>query len=314
MRWPFVTILALFVISLTSCDETSEVTAPLERHGSTVQNQWLTSDVQNALDPNGQFLPNEVMGLNRPTISRARARDLAFAWAQGYGMYVRNALERHHGAPIIFEELEVAERVFLLDSSHEPLPAEAPNPVHKAWGPYYLVTLEQDGVAAVEVAVSVYADDIVFDGVNRLWYVGDEGIRGNEFRWAGLHPSPAAARRPIVTPEQAVALVRAATGARVAEPPSFFRRGPHFYPAFGSWRISLDRNVMAKTERGEWESVRQVFVDARGWVGIPSPENLAPIPPSYGQIGPDHRVLPDRSQNAPPAIAPATFLPIGDTP
>ena len=211
----------------------------------------------------------------RPTISAEEAVTLANQWVARKATYVRAYLERGHGGPIDLAALRPDGRPIIAETPHQPLPAELANPWHKNWGPYYLVTFRQDDVPAVMVAVSAFATDLQIGPDGALSYTGNEGVRGNEFRWWGVPASGL-----VVSPELAAVVASQATGALVAERPVYVRRQGRFVPTIGWWRIALDRQVTGRVAPdGGRVAVDEVFVDGRSGV------ILAPSPTSAGAAG-----------------------------
>jgi hypothetical protein len=128
------------------------------------------------------------------------------------------------------------------------------------------VVFEQNGVPAVEISVAVHATNISWTDDGNLRLHGEPGEVGSEFFWAGLHTSPAMKRRPIISPEDAVRLVTNATDAKAVESPRFYRTGGGPYPAFGFWRVRLDRPVTATPTEvaAGTRQVDEVFVSQTG--------------------------------------------------
>jgi hypothetical protein len=132
-------------------------------------------------------------------------------------------------------------------------------------GSYYILTLGEDGVPKVSLAVSVYATDLLVAGGRII----TPQLYGNEFRMVGI-PADGAYGSPI-PPEVAVKIASEATMARVVAPPVFVTKGVKWFPHFGHWRVELDRMVDV-IPMGDGSPIRTkvVYVQRDGSLGVAS--------------------------------------------
>lgn len=256
-----VALAVVALLGLPACDVPTEdplgiaTLAPVDH-----LSQSITGDLAQQLTPEGDF-PTVVVGQgNRRMIDSQHAGDLARQLMANYGWLNRGLLERQHGAPIGFGALEVGQIAFA-ESPHSSLSDAAPNFAHKYFGPYFLVTLEENAEPKVRVAVSAYAGDVSFQA-GRLVYLGDQRGHGNEFKWEGY-----ATAYPPVSAEQAALAVAAFASAKVATVPVFIRRDGSFSPFHGYWKIELDRAVgviAGDDPERKRTAAQEFFVDDRG--------------------------------------------------
>lgn len=202
----------------------------------------------------------------RPVINPARASELALAYMQHSGPFMRNHVESLHGAPVDLTALTAESRVVLAESPYESLESDLPAPHHKAFGSYYLVTLRAASKPVVTIAVSVYATDV--ETTNRgLRPTGPSS--GNEFRTWVI--SRQGAREPRLAPEHAVALAFQAFRVPVTEAPRFIRAGYEFSPHLGRWHVRLSRSVrVTSADQKEDRSTDVLYVSSDGGFSVPA--------------------------------------------
>ena len=221
----------------------------------------ITSELRSSLRSDGRFPGGEIPSGASPTISAEEALGLAEEFLRGQGQYVHRQLERQHGARIDLGQLVADPRVLVAQTPYEVVHPPLSNPSRKHLGSYYLVTFEQHGVPAVLLAVSALATDIeIVDGAPH--YHGDEGMRGNEFRWTGI---PRGGHGIPLSPERAARMAADATGAKISAPPSFHRRGANYAPYLGFWRLQLSRpTTLATRSGGSAGPVESILLDESG--------------------------------------------------
>ncbi len=199
-----------------------------------------------------------------PEISEAEARRHATAWIRDHGQPWKRFLEEGHGAPVDVEALEPCERPYYAASPFEPLPREVPLPTHRAYGPYWLVTLcGAAGGPQARLAVSAYNTDIL-DEAGRYKHVHHGG---GEYSVSPI-PKDEAARR-FATPEDAVRMVAEVTGRAIRRAPELVRglEGP----GWSHWRIVTDGSAQARrAKNGTVVETDEFFVGL-----VYDPESLA---------------------------------------
>ncbi|MGQ0764296.1 MAG: hypothetical protein ACT4OZ_01350 [Gemmatimonadota bacterium] len=196
----------------------------------------VTPSVAQLVDANGR-LPSQhatVAG----AISITQAVQLAERYIRLFGPQARTWIEGLHGGPIDFSRLRADARVVVSESPFEPLDTSAFPPDRKRFGPYYLVSLHDNGHFVVTVAVSALSSDITIDSSAVLTAAA---IRGNDFL---VWPVPRnSAPMPVLSPEQAIAVAFQTFGQSIDALPTYERKGIEFFPHEGAWRLSLDKLV-----------------------------------------------------------------------
>jgi len=258
------TFAAACVIALQGCDSTSLTFQGLGEPPPV--RDLATPALLNALDQDGHFrlpAPDPGQGLE---ISTARAAELAIAYVQTFGPYIRTFLERGHGASIDFDALQPG-RVYYAISPYAPVPEPAHPGAQKGLGPYYVVHLLSNGQHALSVAVSSLSTDVaIVDG--RIRYP----IRsGNDFLAIGI-PRGGGEQRPM-SPEQAAQIVFDSTGLRIAALPRLVLAGRPFEPQEARWRITMERAAsFLGTESDRRITTTDVYVDFQGGLYVPRAE------------------------------------------
>lgn len=237
------------------CAPADDKSAPTEARVAPVA-AFVTDEVASRLRSDGQFESGELGHISSvPTITAARARELAEAYLAAYAIYNRSHWEGLRGGSIDFPSLRADDRVVLAEATTVDLPLQVATPIRKHLGSYYLVDFAHPGGAVVlNVAVSGLATDI---------QIGARGLRataayGNEFRvWV----TPLGGRsEPASSPEAAAEATSRAFGRLVAAAPRFLRAGGDFAPHLGQWQLELASPVEVVTARnGRSVETREVF-------------------------------------------------------
>lgn len=190
-------------------------------------------------------------------ITPSRATELAVAFLREYGKYDRSVMEKVLGFQLRFDDLVPSERVFFAHSPYGEIDPRYSKPTAKAFGPYYLVSLMQDGVPAISIAVSAKASDLGMKGGK----IVAPRRRGNEFHWLAI---PQHVEFPI-TPERAVRIVSAETGALIASMPTLVAAiATREYPQYSRGRMILNKPVTVTLVDGSFALTDTVYVDWNG--------------------------------------------------
>jgi hypothetical protein len=205
-----VTAVAL-TLPLTACtQDQAAVTDPIDvtRLGGV-----LTDSVASQLDAQGRFKLAAIPTSDAVTIDAAEAARLATAWLHQIGPTVRENLEEEHEGPVDPLTLRPCGRTLYATSPFAP-PADAPPPLRRAFGPWYLVPMcASSGRMQVAMAVSAWTQ-VRLDGERLKW---PEGPKGMDFYWHGV-PEGQTDAVPI-GPEQAAILAADLARGRVAGTP-----------------------------------------------------------------------------------------------
>lgn len=230
----------------------------------TAINRYVVQSLKDVLDVNGVFAPPASNWLApNGMVTAAQAKELALAYARTFGAYVKPDLERSHSKSIKLAALRAAPRVLFVESAYRPLPSETFMPLQKAAGPYYLITLLEDGQPAVAVAVSALATDVTI----REGAIVFPRYYGNEFRINGINALTG--NGAMISPEFAVESAARSTGALVSNVPRLFSRGVYWWPQLGYWDVELDRDIPVRNSPGL--TTRHVFVIHDGSVEFVRP-------------------------------------------
>lgn len=150
--------------------------------------------------------------------------------------------EGQHGAPIDWDGLRPTERLpFFAESHLEPLPASAGNPMIRAFGPHFLVSLYSGDVPAVVVGVSAHATNVSVNSEG-LIERSDFLDEGGEFRVTGIPRALAGVPVPP-SPEAAVQFAFLQTGLKTVEVPVLGVPGNRIERNSARWRLVLERPV-----------------------------------------------------------------------
>jgi hypothetical protein len=151
-------LLSLSAAGSLGCD--SRQAPPPVPRGSVDARPYVTRALAAALEPGGRFEAETPPALPHAQITAAQARLIGAAAARTFGPGIRTYLEKRRGTPIDFAALEPGRAFYGHSPYEQSLPADVHPGFRKAAGPYYLVTLLEDGVPAMSVAVSAYNTDV----------------------------------------------------------------------------------------------------------------------------------------------------------
>jgi hypothetical protein len=249
---------AAVVLIVTACEnaETRLASEPAARPSIS---QYLTGEAAHALLPNGELrlAPGESPD-GTPIITASRAIELANAYVRTYGYSFKPMWERQRGGRINLATIAAAPRAYFAQTPYGPFP-EGFHPAFKRWyGPWYHITLTSGGLPVVQMAVSAYLTDYKVDETGRLVL---PILSGNDFVHIGIS-SESDGFAPL-GPEEAVARVAEASGARIDRAPELVRRGGFSSPLFAAWQLGLDRSAsLGVTPNGR--ETRVLFVGLMG--------------------------------------------------
>jgi hypothetical protein len=277
-RWPFV--VAMFISAASSCgwgDEspTSSVAPPSDLA------QHLTGEAALSLNERGEFrFPAAVAPAGVPIITAERARELASAWLQNWRSMLQRPMERDRGGPIDWNALQ-AGRTFFARTPFVPVP-DRYHPGHRHHlGPKYLILFHNGPEPVLVVSVAAYATEAWIDEQGRMLTPVQSGDEVSVF---ALSPSASSGfGLQVNLPEQAVARVGRATGARTARVPELVLRGHPtgfpYDPALSIWRVQLDREIGVRRQAGPSTRVRarEIYVGPNDRVFVPSEEQPGQI-------------------------------------
>ena len=233
----------------------------------------VTLEVARALDQGGNFILPRPAPQPYPILSEDQAKALAVTWARQFAPFIRQFLERGHGAPIELAKLDACPRPFFADTPYEPVVESDPNYVRNLFGPSWLLSLcGPDGVPRVSLAVAAYATDVRLESGRIVFPMP----HGNIFLAFGV---PRGSNVPI-TPERAVAIITSLTGRRAAAVPELVLAGRPFAPQLARWRVTLDAAVEVRAlESGQRVTVQDLYV---GEAGDGTPEVVYALDRSVG--------------------------------
>lgn len=249
------------LMGTSGCDDGRQTLAPRaasqQRQPEIALADALAPSFAASLDRSGRFPTEKLDREPGVEITAARAAELAVAFARDFAPFNRSLYERATGRILRFDALTASPRVFFAKSAHGALSSRFSRATHKAAGGYYLVTLTQDGVAVLSVAVSALASDLRL----REGHIVAPSYSGNEFRVAAIPPG---VEYPL-TPERASRIASEGSGARVTAMPDLVApRFGTFAPQYSRWRVRLDRRVAV----GGGRSTDTLYVDWAGGLGV----------------------------------------------
>lgn len=215
-----------------------------------------------------------------PIISEERARELAWAWLQNWRAILQTPMERDHGGPIDWNSLRPG-RAFFARTPYAPVPERYHPGLRHHLGPRYVILFHDGAEPVLVVSVAAYTTEARVDERGRMLTPVQHG---GEVLVSALSPSPASGfGLQVNLPEQAVAQVGRATGARTARVPELMLRGDStlfiFDPALAVWKVQLDRDVGVRRRANSTATVRvhELYVGPNGKVFIPRPTQPAEI-------------------------------------
>jgi hypothetical protein len=244
----------LLLLGSISCDATEPV-----RREAQLTSLQLSGAAAAAVGADGQFVLPGPKSLNGESIiTEARARRLALAYVRVYGQAYLPSWEADRGGPISLSRLSASSRVYFAQSPYGSVPR---NDVHAAYrrrfGPYYLFALVDGPTPVVAFAVSALATDYSVDAQGRLVSPAQTGM---DFLHEGI---PLDGSFGILSPEEAVHVAAAASGARVTGIPELVLTNSDDAPTIARWRVQLDRDVRAVGRSGNGRRTSTVFVGGR---------------------------------------------------
>jgi hypothetical protein len=204
-------------------------------------------------------------------ITAQRAAELATAAVRTFGSYRRPYLEKSFGGRIDFQSLQADRRIFLADS---PLDQTVAGLVHPAFrkhiGPFFLVVMRDGTKQVLSVAVSAYDTDIG----TRSDTIVFPTLHGDDFLIDAVSQS-AQFERPI-SPEQAIWIAARALGTRVVTVPDLRLGDPQYAPQLARWHLELEQPVVVRgTHSGKQYTTSEIYVDSRGALSVPAPNQIA---------------------------------------
>jgi hypothetical protein len=201
-----------------------------------ISSAWLTGQAVEAVASDGHFRLHVVQRHPLDEVSSEEATRIAATWVHTNGLWLRHAFEQDRGSPVDPRHVSECGRVFYAETPYAELPQSASHTLRTVYGPWWLVTLCDDRWPAISVAVSAYSKNLkVTNGVV-------SGI-GNELFATGI---PATLPSVPMSPEEAVQMAVAQTGARVSEVPVLMMAPRPESPQTAKWMVTLDRPVMIR--------------------------------------------------------------------
>lgn len=259
---------ALCVLSLSACED-PELVTPVPVPLSAEIQRYVTGEAAQGLNAQGQFdltVAEAGSSTSSRSISPSRARDLALAFVRTWGSVYQPLWEKERGGAVDAGSLEPHPRVYRAETPYGSFPTGFHPAFARAFGPWYLVSMVSGEEPVLLVAVSAYATDLKIDGHG---YLVEPLLSGNDLVTWTISASPKGYRP--ATPEQAVALVGRATGARTERVPELWLLDSSHHPGSAVWRTALDRTVQVRPRSGEPpRQVRELFVGPGGRLFTPS--------------------------------------------
>lgn len=251
---------------LSGCASDNELTgaAPTK-----VRSEWVTAATFAALDATGRFV---LLEGNARYQSRAAADSFARAMARelrdGGGFSARQAeLVQRAGAPIDFATLRRCGAATYMTVAWPDLPPRAPGYLRRAFGPRWNVPFCAAGDARARVLIDVPDGprDFVIEGDTLVVSKSRTSGGGNNFIFVGVNATFPTGM--ALTAEDAVAVVFAATGTRIAGAPTPFSKMDDRLPVgfvlatCATWRVPLETPVRIRGEETQSERVvSELFV------------------------------------------------------
>lgn len=253
---------ALLVLSLSACDD-PELVTPTPVPSSAEIQRYVTGEAAQGLNAQGQFdltVAEADASASPGSISPSRARDLALAFVHTWGSVYGPLWEKERGGAINAGSLEAHPRVYRADTPYGPFPTGFHPAFARAFGPWYLVRMVSGEEPVLLVAVSAYATDLKVDGHG---YLIQPRLGGNDIVTWAISANPEGYRP--AAPEEVVARVGRATGARTEHVPELWLLDSSQHPGSAVWRIALDRTVQVRPRSGEPpRPVRELFAGPGG--------------------------------------------------
>lgn len=261
-------LVVLFVILVGGCEASRSPVSPLPP----VVTAIVSEDVARSLDANGRFvLPAPEAPDSSPIISEIRARQLAAAYLQSFGIFHAQTWARQRGARIDLAELTVGPRVYFATTPYGPVPAGLHPSAKKLFGPFYIVPLYERGSLALVLAVSAYNVDMEISADGELTL---PRFDGNGFIGSGI-PAQNSGQAAISAEEAATQVARVAKR-KVALVPELVLPGVGVMPVFALWKVTLESDVGVTRKSGEVrEQAHEIF---------------------FGRFRPDEMLAPVRNQ------------------
>lgn len=223
--------------------------------------QMVSGAAAQSLNERGEFeLTPARAPADVPIISPEQAGEFARAFLRTGGAQFTASWQRQRGGLIEVKGLRMDPRILYAETPHAPFP----NPPHPAYrrkyGPVYLVHFMTVSERVLTIGVSAYGTDLRVDAEGRIV----SPMLGGTYFFpvaVSIDPTTGPTRYVPVTPEDAVAQVASATGARIVEVPQLVLRDRDLHPALAQWRVRLDRPVRVRAvEGGRSDAVRELFV------------------------------------------------------
>lgn len=264
--------LVLLITIIAACDETHVSPVDPERTPPSVT-RYVTGAALEHVDASGRFiLPPPRAPDDIQIVTPERAHELALAFMRTWGEPYKGTWEHQRGGqPLSLGSLKLADRVYFAVTPHGRFPDGYHGAYRRMFGPQYLLFFEQDGEPVISLGIAAYSGDLeIRDGRIKQPYEG-----GSYFSTLAVTRSGRSPYAPI-SPEEAVAQVCEATGAKAVEVPELVLRAG-WKPMLALWRVKLDRPVHVRREDGTRGSVREVFVGPRREVFATSNEQPAEL-------------------------------------
>jgi hypothetical protein len=252
--------------------EAADVNVDLEK--------YVTGDALEGIGPDGRFRLARARALDDiPIITEERAAELAAAFLRTRARYWIIHWERRRRASMELEDLELSPRLYFADTPHGRFPDGHPRCNRRLVGPWYIASFTERGRPAVGIAIAAYGTELE---------IRDGGLHepqecGNYFLTTPVVTDRRSRfRYDPVSPEEAVARIGEATGAKITRVPELWIRGAGWHPLFSGWRLTLDRPIHVRQKHvpgnsapGERAAVREVFVGPDDLLLVPQRDQPA---------------------------------------
>jgi len=248
--------LVAVAVLVSACSDSTFVTPPNASVSRDLLRSLVAPSVAAKLDRNGLFeLPVPSPTDDYPEVTPAQVNELATAWIKEFAPRARPRLEQQHGSGINVHALSICGRTLYARSPYSTVPSSVPLPYRRAFGPWYFVTIcDQGGAPAVSLAVSAWATDLqVENGRIRFPSFG-----GSEFFALGI-PAGHHGEFPA-TPESAVALAGQSGRIITAIPELVMQPTTAGPPQAARWHVTFDGSVSVRGVRSGLTQAKDLYI------------------------------------------------------
>jgi hypothetical protein len=252
------------LVLIVGCDEAAEQSLAPQTNARVLPS-YVTAELASLITADGK-IALAAPSLEPGEIDEARALALASAYVQTFASFHKTYLERGVGSPVDPLSLKPCDRAFFAATPYGPVQAvDAPTYVAKLYASHWLVALcAPNGSVQGNLVVAARNFDVGIEGGQIRFTMS----HGNDFR---LEAAPGGRQVPM-SPERAIQLVHAATGAHVASVPELIAPHEHFSAVWARWRMRTDIPVtVERVTSGARQQLTELYV---GYGGVKEPEVL----------------------------------------